>query len=259
MSIFDDLIEKRKKKVSSSKYLQSALDNFSIVDERKIEYTSVELENDAKNNKKFIDDILREDMVIFRNHILKKVGGSRKKVMAHGGQNCFGVKSKWEDFVGTTIYEICGNYSFDKDVISGTSDFFMNELYNENTKLTWSSYCSYYENKSKVSKRKKINKNTFIDNLYTTIGIDMSEIKIDDTKLKSLEEELNEIKKKIEIETAKNKDKVVLKMLDDIEKYKITLKDLKPKLVIPKKRKRKSPSSSNVVPKESKTDASPTS
>ena len=96
-------------------------------------------------NKKFLDNELKKGMVLFRKHFLKQVGG-RKNF-------CKKYNVNWEEFMMENIFFINVEW-VDIDRLNGASDYFMSELNNEYTKLTWTSYNAYYDNK----KSKNLNK-----------------------------------------------------------------------------------------------------
>ena len=159
-----------------------------------------------------MEDELRDGMVIFRKYVMDKVGGSRKKLLLRSG------KLTWNEFVSQTINFINGEYSIDINILEGASDYFMNELRDEDTELTWASYSNYYDNKKKykpIRKSKRSLDNFLID---TTTGIIMNSNEIDLEIAKLIEQ------RKIVIKNEKAD--MVKKMKEDIKKYGITRTEL---------------------------------
>ena len=78
---------------------------------------------------------LRHDLIKFRRYTLKVTGGRSGMKRAIG--EC------WSEIAQSSIYRI--SLELDIDFVSGVSDSFLWEMKNENTKLTWASYCQYYE------------------------------------------------------------------------------------------------------------------
>ena len=92
-------------------------------------------------------------MIAFRKYAIKVAKG-RKGIKKAMGES-------WSEVAQASIYRIA--IELDIDYVSGTSDVFLSELSNENTKLTWSSYSQYYARmKKKVLVKKKFN-STFED------------------------------------------------------------------------------------------------
>ncbi len=120
--------------------------------------TDKQIERLNKKQEKSLEDELRLGMIEFRRYVLKSAG-SRKKLLSKG--QC----SSWEEFVMTSIFYINNDYSFDIDSLRGVSDYFLSELHNENTKLTWTSYSHYYERMSK-SKTIRSSKKSSLDEFF---------------------------------------------------------------------------------------------
>lgn len=136
-----EIIIKRKK---------SVLDlNFNGFIQEEKELTDKKIKILDRKNKNYLDDELKKGMVLFRKYVMNKVCGSRKKLLLRSG------KLTWDEFIDQTIYDITLDYSIDIDELKGASDIFMNELCNEDTKLTWASYSAYYDNKKKCNPVRK--------------------------------------------------------------------------------------------------------
>ena len=87
-------------------------------------------------------------MIAFRKYAIKVAKG-RNGIKRSMGE-------PWSEVAQASIYRIA--IELDIDYVSGTSDVFLSELSNENTKLTWSSYSQYYARmKKKVLVKKKFN------------------------------------------------------------------------------------------------------
>ena len=84
---------------------------------------------------------LRQDLIKFRRYALRVAGGRSGMKRAIG--EC------WSEIAQSSIYRI--SLELDIDFVSGVSDYFLWEIKNEQTKLTWSSYCQYYENLRRVN------------------------------------------------------------------------------------------------------------
>lgn len=84
---------------------------------------------------------LRRGMIQFRRQAINVAGG--RKGMERTIGEC------WSEIAQSSIYRIA--IELDIDYVSGVSDYFLWEMKNENTNLTWSSYCQYYEKMRKNS------------------------------------------------------------------------------------------------------------
>ena len=124
-----------------------------------VQLTDKQTERENRRNERYFEDELRTGMILFRKYVLKKFGGSRKKLISMG--KC----CSWEEFVLTTIFDINNDYGIDVDFINGISDYFLSELHNENTELTWTSYSYYYERMSK-SKTIRTSKDSNLDEFF---------------------------------------------------------------------------------------------
>jgi hypothetical protein len=171
------------------------------------ELTDKQINRLEQQNLKTIEDELRKDMVLFRQEFLKQVGGKANFLKKY--------KTTWEEFVITTIFHINTEYA-DIDGLRGASDYFMSQLNDENTEITWSSYSAYYENKRKIKTVTKSKKS--LDNFYTTTGFIMNSNEID-LEIARLTEQ-----RKIAIKNEKTE--ILKKMKEDIKKYNVTSTDL---------------------------------
>lgn len=197
-----EIISRRKSRILDLNFDGFIQKEFTEKQEKRIERQSI----------KYMEDELRDGMVIFRKYVMDKVGGSRKKLLLRSG------KLTWNEFVSQTINFINGEYSIDINILEGASDYFMNELRDEDTELTWASYSNYYDNKKKykpIRKSKRSLDNFLID---TTTGIIMNSNEIDLEIAKLIEQ------RKIVIKNEKAD--MVKKMKEDIKKYGITRTEL---------------------------------
>ena len=99
---------------------------------------------------------LRQGMIAFRKYAIKVAKG-RKGIQKTMGES-------WSEVAQASIYRIA--IELDIDYVSGTSDIFMSELKNANTKLTWASYSQYYVRMRKgVLLKKKFNSTFTLEDL----------------------------------------------------------------------------------------------
>jgi|SaaInlStandDraft_5_1057022.scaffolds.fasta_scaffold11606_2 hypothetical protein len=98
---------------------------------------------ESKYYQKTQDDLLAGSMVLFRKEVRRLLTGRRHVI------------GSWDDFIMNSIYAINHEFSFDIDYLSGASDYFMYELHNSNTRLTWTSYSKYYKRKQSLHGKDK--------------------------------------------------------------------------------------------------------
>ena len=156
---------------------------------------------------------LKEGMVLFRKLFYKKFVGRK--------QFCKKYNVSWEDFTQQSIWFINIEW-MDIDEFSFVSDYFMCELRNEYTELTWTSYSTYYDNKKncKSVRKSKRSLDDFLIDTTTGMIMNSNEIKLE---LDKITEELTE---KLKVAIKNEKADTVKKMKEDIKKYGITRTDL---------------------------------